>query len=198
MSTKKPIHPGPWCTFLFAAMMWVFTFSEFGLFGGDDSLLLALILLVSFPFWIKAGEAYCRLGDLVNGHMYIGLGILFGGFFTAAYLVLYLGHWVPALTIRETILGVLFLAGGLYMLPAVPKFLTFDKVNFTTWFGLAVWLLLGSFSYFFPKIAFWDYVNMVCCVVVTASSTWATFHEVAIICYGKGIPMGEPFRHEQQ
>lgn len=50
---KKAVNLGPWATFMFATIMWFFTFMYLGVFQGDNYLMYSVILAVSLLFWTR-------------------------------------------------------------------------------------------------------------------------------------------------
>lgn len=195
--TRKAPNPGCWITFVFAAIMWVFTLMYFGVFQGDNYLTYGILLTVSLPFWVKSANMYYATGnpyDVISGHFYMVFGILFGGFVGFGFLGAYLGHIFPTLAQDERIMGVMYLIGGLFLLPLLPSNLYLDKVTCVTWLIGTVWLITGGIWYFRMDSMILYYANMVCCTAMTLGVTWMMINETCIMTYGKGVPMGKPFK----
>lgn len=195
-NNKQAVNPGCWILYIFTAVMWMFSMIYLNLLKGDNYLIYGLVLLVTLPFWIKAAGQYYQCGDAVMGHFYMVCGVLFGGFVAVVYLGLYLGHVFPALAMDETIMGMLYLTGGLFFLPTVPSFLYMDKVNLVTWTVCTVWLIEGGIAYFFPAVMILYYISMICCILITIGVTYMMFNDTCIMCFGKGLPMGKPVKGE--
>ena len=192
---NKP-NPGPWATLMFASIMWVFSAMYLGLFKGDNYLMYGVILAVSLPFWVKAANDYYAMEDpymIISGHYYMAFGFLFGGMMGFGYLACALGHVFPIVLQDETVFGVIFIVGGVFLLPQIPSMLYLDKVSCITYVIADIWLF-GGIYYFIPDSVFLYYLNVVCCLVMTVGVTWMMINESAIMVYGKGVPMGKPFK----
>ena len=194
---KKAVNLGPWATFMFATIMWFFTFMYLGVFQGDNYLMYSVIFAVSLLFWIKAANMYYATGDTydaLNVHYYMAFGILFGGMAGFGFLALYLGYVFPALAQDEAIMGIFYLIGGVFLLPTIPSLFYMDKVSCITYLIATIWLLVGGIWYFNMNSAFLDSVNIYCCTAMTLGIIWMMIDEVAKMCCGKGVPMGKPFK----
>ena len=194
---KRP-NPGPWVYFVFAMIMWITLFMFLGIFSGDNYLLYGTISAVSLPFWIKAAKDYYAMEDPymdINGHLFMAFGILFGGMIGFGYLAAALGHIFPNVLLQdEKMFGLMYLVAGVYMIPMLPSLLYMDKVSCITWTVCTFWLLDGGLLYFFPNSLIIYYINIVGCALMTLGVTWMLINEVCLMCYGKGAPMGKPFK----
>jgi len=189
---RKVINPGAFCTFVFAVILWICSFDYLGVFTGDNYLVYSAIDLVGFISWLIGAKYYYEADNAIMGHFYMVFGIMFGGFLGSTYLVFYISHIFPSLVMDTRILGVIYLVGGIFVIPTLPAFLYVDKVNLITWTACTLWLLVGGISYF--AYSYLVYIlSLVFCLISTVGVTYMMLSEATEMCYGKGLPMGKPF-----
>ncbi len=194
MENKKMSDPGCWCTFIFAALMWMSVASSLGILQGDMYLMVGVISLITLPFWIMAAKMYYNVGNDIMGHFYMVFGILFGGLCGSAHIVLYLGHVFPALAVSENVVGIFYLVGALFMLPIIPSLFYMDIINLITWLACTLWMLAGGLLYFFSTSTVLYLVYVISCIILTIGITYMMFNEAVFACYGKHLPMGKPLK----
>lgn len=191
----KKAAPGCWMTFMFAVMMWIFVLDSLGVFTINDRLLIGSLFLIMYPVWVKGADLYYKCDDAVMGHFYMVFGITFAGLVGIGYVVLFFSHAIPGWAMDERFFGVIYLVGGVFLIPTVPSLMYMDKVNMVTWSLCTVWLINGGIYYFYYSIILY-WINIICCCLVAVGVTYMMLNEAYLMSYGRPLPMGRPLKEE--
>lgn len=180
-------------TFMFTVMMWIFVLDCLGILTVNDRLLIGSLFLIMFPVWVKGADLYYKCNDAVMGHFYMVFGITFTGLVGIGYIVLFFSHVIPGWEMHEYFFGIVYLVGGVFLIPTVPSLLYMDKVNMVTWFLCTVWLINGGIYYFYYSIVLY-WINIICCCLVAVGVTYMMMNEAYLMRCGRPLPMGRPLK----
>lgn len=192
-NTGKAYDPGNWFWFVFAITCYLTMASYLGMFQGDNSIVMGIICIATYPLYLIAGKYYVEAGNGMIAMYCYAFGMLFGGLWGAASTITSLFQ-LQGIFFDYAIQGVIFLAGGIYLAITIPSMVYADKVNLITWTFCTVWCVCGGLSYLGVLADLMYMLSVVGCGITTIGVTYMMLDALLATFYYMHLPMGKPIK----